>query len=89
MLTFIPKENLETLKHYKYNGGDATTIDKIFNIFWNWCLKFLPTSLHPNMVTLIGGFCLLFSSSLFFLFSSNPLIDNCPSVLYFIQYTFS
>lgn len=86
MFSFIPQKNLEKLKDYKYNGGDSTTIDKIFNKMWMWLLKYLPKSLHPNMVTLIGGSFILLSSALFFLFSSNPLKDNCPSVLYFILY---
>ena len=84
MLTFIPKENLKQLDNYKYNGGEYTTLDNLFNHFWNWSSKFLPDFLHPNLITLCGSIIMLSSTLLFFVFC-NPLIDVVPNWLYFLK----
>ena len=84
-MKFIPDKNLKELENYKYNGGEYTTLDNLCNIGWNWAISFMPTYLHPNMITLMGGCFLISSISFFFLTTSNPFIEACPSVLYLIQ----
>lgn len=85
MFKFIPDENLKALDDYKYNGGEYTSLDNFCNIFWNWAIRLMPTSIHPNMITLMGSSFLVISMSLFFMGGSNPLFDQSPGIFYFIQ----
>ena len=55
------KERLLALKQYKYCGVDKSPISNhILRHYWNYLVTYLPMSLAPNTVTLIGtGFMLL------------------------------
>ena len=84
MLNFIPDKNLKELDNYKYNGGEYTTIDNLFNIFWVKSIQYMPRFLHPNMITLLGFASVFVTTGLFF-FYGNPLVDNVPGWLYLLQ----
>jgi hypothetical protein len=82
---FIPDKNLKALDSYKYNGGEYTTLDNICNIFWNWAIRLMPPTLHPNMITLLGSSMLVFTISMFFTTGVNPLVESVPSVFFYLQ----
>ena len=84
MFKYIPDENLKELENYKYNGGAYTSLDNVFNIFWNWSSQFLPRFLAPNMITLMGFSCLILSTIPFFWYG-NPMVDNIPNWIYLLQ----
>lgn len=50
----LSDEVLVKIATHKYKSGTYTPIDNSLNPFWAWCASFLPLSLAPNMVTLIG-----------------------------------
>lgn len=42
-------------KQYKYNGIDDSICKKLFLAkYWDWCMQFIPMTLAPNAITLIG-----------------------------------
>jgi ethanolaminephosphotransferase len=54
-LTFIPKEGLENLRHYKYQGRDLSVIaNYVLQPFWRWLVEYLPDWMAPNLITLLG-----------------------------------
>jgi len=62
---YVTSQELLTLKEtYKYSGGDKSLIAARMQIFWNWAVTFIPTSVAPNMVTLIGLFFIFLSYSI-------------------------
>ncbi len=51
----LSQEALENIKTYKYKTNGLTFIEiKLFDPFWNLIVKYLPKSLAPNMMTLMG-----------------------------------
>jgi ethanolaminephosphotransferase len=51
---YITKEGLKELDNYKYKPGKYTILDNIMNPYWEWCVKLVPTSVAPNVLTLAG-----------------------------------
>uniref|UniRef100_A0A0N5A3B7 diacylglycerol cholinephosphotransferase n=1 Tax=Parastrongyloides trichosuri TaxID=131310 RepID=A0A0N5A3B7_PARTI len=46
---------INRLGNHKYNASDSSILDHlIFQRFWNWLVQFLPLSLAPNTITLLG-----------------------------------
>ncbi|EAY02850.1 CDP-alcohol phosphatidyltransferase family protein [Trichomonas vaginalis G3] len=42
-------------KQYKYNGIDDSICKKLFLAkYWDWCMRFIPMNVAPNVITLIG-----------------------------------
>lgn len=58
---FITKEGLKQLDNYKYKPGGYTIIDNLMNYYWEWCVKLVPMSVAPNLLTFIG-WCLVIAS---------------------------
>jgi len=51
---FINKEGLKAIQEHKYVSGSYTFIDNAMTPWWNFVAGFIPHSIAPNMVTLIG-----------------------------------
>jgi phosphatidylglycerophosphate synthase len=48
-------QEIDTAKHYKYNGTDDSICAKLFlRPFWNWAIEFVPRTIAPNTITLIA-----------------------------------
>ncbi|CEF71450.1 Bb in a boxcar [Strongyloides ratti] len=51
----LDESELKRLGNHKYNATDSSILDHlIFQKFWNWLVNFLPMSLAPNTITLLG-----------------------------------
>lgn len=50
-LTMYQKQNL---KNHKYNHNGMSFLDQYLNIYWNFCIKFVPKWISPNFITLWG-----------------------------------
>uniref|UniRef100_A0A0K0EKH2 diacylglycerol cholinephosphotransferase n=1 Tax=Strongyloides stercoralis TaxID=6248 RepID=A0A0K0EKH2_STRER len=54
----LDENELKRLGNHKYNATDSSILDHlIFQKFWNWLVHFLPMSLAPNAITLLGLIC--------------------------------
>ncbi|KAL6073945.1 Cholinephosphotransferase 1 [Balamuthia mandrillaris] len=52
---YIKQEGLEALRDYRYSGTDRSLIaNYVMQPFWRRVVEYLPLSLAPNLVTLIG-----------------------------------
>jgi ethanolaminephosphotransferase len=58
---FITKEGLKELDNYKYKPSESTFLDTIMNHYWEWCVKLVPMSVAPNVITFVG-WCLVIAS---------------------------
>ncbi|CCF60283.1 hypothetical protein KAFR_0J02190 [Kazachstania africana CBS 2517] len=58
---FIPQQNLNNLKHYKYQSEDHSLLsNSILRPFWRKFAKIFPLWMAPNLVTLSGlGFIII------------------------------
>jgi hypothetical protein len=50
----LSEKNIDFYKNYKYKNVDNSFLTPYYNIFWNYCQKFIPSYVHPNFVTLSG-----------------------------------
>ncbi|OBT55786.1 hypothetical protein VE04_04280 [Pseudogymnoascus sp. 24MN13] len=71
----LSEDALVHLKSYKYSSVDESYISNyILKHYWNACVEFLPLWLAPNMVTLLGFFCII--SNVIFLVIWQPEMDG-------------
>lgn len=47
-------ENISNYKKYKYASEDNTFLTKIYTKFWKSIQIFIPSNIHPNLLTVIG-----------------------------------
>ncbi|KIW91683.1 uncharacterized protein Z519_07651 [Cladophialophora bantiana CBS 173.52] len=74
------------LKTYKYQSVDESWISNhILRHYWNAAVKFLPMWLAPNMVTLLGFFCILINIALLQVFVPD-LVGPAPP---WLSYSFA
>ncbi|KAL8639324.1 MAG: hypothetical protein Q9228_003630 [Teloschistes exilis] len=71
------------LKSYKYSSVDKSLLSRyILKHYWNGFVELLPLWLAPNMVTLLGFFCILANVILLEIFIPD-LVGPAPSWLYY------
>jgi len=51
---YITRDGVTNLTKYKYQGGEYSTMDNLFNPFWAKAALWMPRSISPNAVTLTG-----------------------------------
>ncbi len=78
MYTKITKEEIVTLKNYKYQSTPPTPLDKFLNPFWIYCTELLPMWMAPNLVTFIG-FIFAVLGNVVMVTASNDMGATIPS----------
>ncbi|KIV89528.1 hypothetical protein PV10_06921 [Exophiala mesophila] len=74
---------MANLKQYKYQSVDKSYVSNyILRHYWNGAVKLLPMWLAPNMVTLLGFFCILVNLLLLQIYMPD-LVGPGPSWLYY------
>ena len=65
---YISDDGLKNIKNFKYKAGVYSKLDQQMNPFWLWCCEFLPRTMAPNTVTILGLGCLVgaYSSMVYF-----------------------
>jgi len=81
---YVKKSELNNVLQYKYHGVDKSILAKFLQPFWNRAVLFLPDTLAPNAVTLIGFFFII-SSYLIHLYYCPGLQGQAPSWVYFFH----
>ena len=83
MPRFIEPENIENLHKYKYSGVDKSLLAKyVLQPYWNWLVTLFPTSIAPNMITLIGFLCIV-ANFLTMLYFTTDMSQPLPNWCYF------
>ncbi|XP_068632475.1 ethanolaminephosphotransferase 1 isoform X1 [Battus philenor] len=55
MSRFLSRDKLEGFEKYKYNSVDTSILSNyVMHPFWNWCVKFCPVWVAPNLLTFTG-----------------------------------
>jgi len=62
---------------YRYKCVNNSLLEPFMIPFWNALVPFLPTTLHPNTLTLLGSLSILPSFFLFWWFAPH-LVEGCP-----------
>lgn len=78
---YITPEGLKQLDNYKYVGGEYSWLDNKINPLWYKLANFLPKSMAPNLVTMIGFVCII-SSYVAILFYDMTLSAEVPKWLF-------
>ena len=79
---YIKEGALENLKLYKYSCVDDSYMSKyVLQPYWRFCLNFVPLSIAPNLVTLIGFFALIVNAITAYIYFPN-LQGTAPSWVY-------
>ncbi|KAJ9609463.1 hypothetical protein H2200_005790 [Cladophialophora chaetospira] len=79
----LSDEAMAHLKTYKYQSIDKSWISNhILRHYWNAAVELLPMWLAPNMVTLLGFFCILFNILLVRVYVPD-LVGPAPSWVYY------
>ena len=74
----LTRSEVESAKHYKYSGQDDSILAKLFlRKWWDFCLRFIPQRMSPNIVTLIG-FIFEIASSILSIVYSKCLTAKIP-----------
>jgi cytidyltransferase-like protein len=47
-------KNIDSYTNYKYKNVDKSFLTPFYNVFWNYCQTFIPSFIHPNIITLSG-----------------------------------
>ena len=76
LLLTLNSKQIEGVKTYKYITHGLTFIEtNIFEYFWNWIVTLLPSTLAPNLMTLLG---LLFPFLSFLVIALNDWTLTAP-----------
>lgn len=68
-------ENLESLKKHHYSSEDHSILARlVLRYYWNWVIKFVPMTIAPNTITLVGGISMAVST--LFTLILDPLLSN-------------
>ncbi|KAG9594651.1 sn-1,2-diacylglycerol cholinephosphotransferas-like protein, partial [Aureobasidium melanogenum] len=79
----LSEDALANLKLYKYSSVDKSFTSRyVLKHYWNACVEFLPLWLAPNMVTLLGFFCII-SNVVLMLIYDPGLTGLAPSWVYY------
>lgn len=79
----VSEDALIHLKNYKYSSVDKSYLSRyILKHYWNAFVELLPLWLAPNMVTLLGFFCILFNVGVLAIFIPD-LAGPGPSWVYY------
>ncbi|KAL9658168.1 hypothetical protein ABK040_013080 [Willaertia magna] len=81
------KDELQNLKTYKSNGVDDSLIRKyILNPYlYETTVKFIPKTIAPNMITLIGFFFMNLTFFISYFYSGNDFKGNLPNLVFLIN----
>ncbi len=77
-------ENISNYKKYRYSSEDNTFLTKIYSKIWNGVQTFIPTNIHPNIITLMG----LFSVIIGYAFKNLPYGNICMGFAVFMYMNF-
>ena len=80
---YITKQGLLNLKAYKYVSGGSSLMDNIMNYWWEFTLNFIPMSMAPNLITLVGLVINLLGA-IQFLFYDSTLTKKMPPCMIYI-----
>lgn len=76
---YLTTQHLSNLKDHKYSCTGKSVIEPFFQLFWNWVIKYVPISIAPNTLTLIGLIVNVFSVLIITYYSP----DGKKPVIYF------
>ena len=81
---------LEDLSNWKYHVEDKSITTEFFTPYWDRWVKLLPTDIAPNVITLIGLICTIYSWYLchYYLESHQFLTSLFSAFLFFAYFTF-
>lgn len=79
----LSDEALVHLKSYKYSSVDKSFLSHyVLSHYWNAFVQLLPLWLAPNMVTLLGFFCVLINILILYIYDPN-LDGSGPTWIYY------
>jgi len=80
---YISPQGVQNLNNYKYSGVDESILVKLFmKDFWNWLIDHMvPIWIAPNLLTLIGWFCVFSGYALLWWFCPD-FKGDAPSWVY-------
>lgn len=76
-MDLLSSSDLENLNNYKYLSEDNTILSKKLNWCWHWIQKHIPKYTHPNVITLMGIFSIVFGYALSGTKYSNIIMSLC------------
>lgn len=87
-LRYVEDKDLNALKNYRYVGVDHSLLaNHIMQPFWRWAVEFLPKTMAPNLVTVIG-FLFILVSYLVTTYYVPVLFGEAPRWVYFMNALF-
>lgn len=82
-MSFIDPAYKINLKKYQYSSVDKSFLSHyVLNPYWNWLVTLFPIWMAPNLITLLGFFCVLFNFGLQ-LYYDPEFYGLCPNWVYF------
>ncbi|PFH37874.1 CDP-alcohol phosphatidyltransferase superfamily protein [Besnoitia besnoiti] len=91
---YIPPLGLKNLHSYKYTSGGYTPLDKLMNPWWEYVASLVPSTVHPNTLTVLGFLCAN-AAAILQLWHTPTLSEDAPrwvffavALLFFLYQTF-
>jgi len=77
---YLDDAALEAIRQHKYNGVDKSIIyNLVLKHFWEWCVRFVPLWLAPNMITLLGTIAIVINYLVVVYYCPNfEITESCP-----------
>lgn len=87
-LKFVSDEGIQNISRHEFHGGQYTWLDLALNPYWTWCQSFVPRSISPNLISVLGELCAAAGTAAAIFgdaTSTTPLLLN--ACLYFVYQT--
>ena len=78
---FLTNDGLQNIKKHKYKAGVISPLDQIISNKVDELIEYVPKTIAPNLITLIG-FTIQLSSTAIFLLNDSSLDGTKPSWTY-------
>ena len=57
----LTRNEKESIKKFKYHVTDLSIVSEYMNPFWNWLVTFIPNTVAPNILSIVGMMCSIYS----------------------------
>ncbi|XP_053993586.1 uncharacterized CDP-alcohol phosphatidyltransferase class-I family protein 3-like [Hylaeus volcanicus] len=76
---YLSEHDLKKIKFYKFKAGQTTTLDSLMNHFWTRLVLYLPMTLSPNLITMLG-FLASTSAFISMMYATQDLVTAAPQI---------
>lgn len=83
----LTRNEKEAIKRFKYHVNDQSVVTEYMSPFWNWLVTLVPNTVAPNILSVAGMLCLIYTFHLCYHYiNSHPVLVPLASALLIFTY---